>query len=447
MRGDKMLKFALLWFALAAGAPLWSQVEPSASGGDLDLGDSHMMTPPPVSQDSYPSAVGSEARSNFLSGGVLFTAAYVDNLMEGNSAVPDETYYIFPTIGFDRRTARQSESISYSPGFELYQHTSQLNGISQNGFAGYRYHLSPYASINLGDSFQQNYNLFNQGNPFSAGGISGAAGSPDSAQVAPFENQLTNTSSAGVDYQYGKSAMVGASGSYSHLQYSNQTSTTGLNESGVTSASAFYNRRLSRSQYVGVVYEFSKGVTHPDATYTVTNAIQGFYTYYFTRSFSVSILGGPEDYTTWAPLVPHKNSWTPAVQGSFGWQISRASISANYSYIVSGAGGLSGTYRATLANVNARASLARTWTVSGNTSYSNFDSVLPSEANSGFGVGGRTISAGASVEHRLTARMSVNGGYQYFHEDYPDVVIASKFPNSNREYISISYQFDHPLGR
>src|ERR1700733_5993322 len=100
-----MLKIACFCLAIAAAAPLWSQVAPSASGGD-SLGDSQMMTPPPVGGGSYPGNVGSEERSNYLAGGLVFTAAYVDNLMIGNGASPisDETYSFLPTIGLDRNT-------------------------------------------------------------------------------------------------------------------------------------------------------------------------------------------------------------------------------------------------------------------------------------------------------------------------------------------------------
>ena len=66
---------------------------------------------------------------------------------------------------------------NYSAGFNLYQHTSELNGVSQNGSADYRFHISPYAVIVLSDSFQQNSNLYNQTNPFVGGGVSGTPGS------------------------------------------------------------------------------------------------------------------------------------------------------------------------------------------------------------------------------------------------------------------------------
>jgi hypothetical protein len=407
-----------------------------------------MMTPPPVSRDAYPVIVGSEMRSNYLSGGLVFTSAYVDNLMGvSSSPVSDETYSFFPAISFDRRTPRQGESLNYSPGFNLYQHTSELNGISQSGSAGYRFHMSPYAVVVLQNSFNQNYNLYNQGNPFSGNGISGTPGSPNTVPIAPFQNQLSNSSSAGIDYQYGRNAMIGGTGNYSFVHYSDVAKASGLNDANTTGASAFYSRRIGRSEYVGAVYQFSKNITHPIDTYSVTNAVFGFYTHYFTRSFSVSVLGGPEHYTIWSPMVPQEGSWTPAVQGSFGWQGLRSSISAYYSYIVSGAVGLIGTYKSNLGGLNGRLLLSRTWSVSANAAYSNFNDVNSSLAVPGFGSGGRTISGEFSVEHRIAERLRGIAGYEHIHEDYSGVPAVASFPNSNRVFFSISYSYQRPIGR
>ena len=67
-----MLKIACVCLMFAAGTPLWSQVEPSGSGGGGGLGDSRMMTPAPVGGGAYPGTVGSEERSNYLAGGIGF---------------------------------------------------------------------------------------------------------------------------------------------------------------------------------------------------------------------------------------------------------------------------------------------------------------------------------------------------------------------------------------
>ena len=63
-----MLTRICLSLALLVAMPGWSQVEPSATGPPPSSQDA-MQTPPPVSGESYPTATGSEARSNYLRAG------------------------------------------------------------------------------------------------------------------------------------------------------------------------------------------------------------------------------------------------------------------------------------------------------------------------------------------------------------------------------------------
>ena len=445
-----MFKFASLCIVFAATMPLWSQVEPSATGGGFTLDDEHMMTPPPVSRDAYPVIVGAETRSNYISGGLVFTGAYTDNLLRfnGNDPVSDETYTFLPTIALDRRTPRQGESLRYSTGFSVYQHTSELNGITQDGSAGYRFHISPYAMVVINDSFQQNYNLYNQSNPFGAGGVSGAPGSSNTALIQPFANQLQNTTSAGIEYQYGKNAMVGASGTYSFLQYGNLTTDAqGLSNEDTAGANAFFSRRIGRAEYVGVTYQLSKFVTHPIGTYTLSNVAFGFYTHYFTRSFSFSVLGGPEHYTSWSQVNPKAGAWTPAVQGSLGWQAPRANLAASFSHVVSGAGGLIGTFHSDIGSLDGRYTFSRTWSLNANASYMLFKNINPSTVQFASYAGGHTISGGANVQHRIANWMYANAGYEHIHQSYANITVSNSQFDSNRAYVSITCEFNRPLGR
>jgi hypothetical protein len=441
-----MLKIASACFVIATTMPLWSQVEPSATGGPFSLDDTHMMTPPPLSKDAYPVVVGSESHSNFLNAGVVFTGAYVDNLLIAGSTSPvsDETYSFLPSISLDRRTPRQGESLHYSSGFQLYQNTSQLNGVSQDASGEYRFHITPYAVIQFDDEFQQNYNLYNQSNPFVVSGGSGSIGSPNPTLVAPFANQLNNWTSAGINYQYGRNAMIGGSGSYSFLHYSEGPQAAGLNNENTTGAIGFYSRRIAPSEYVGVAYQFSKFITHPVDTYTLTHSVFGFYTHYFTRNFSFSILAGPEHYSAWSPTVPKQASWTPAVQGSFGWQGIRKNLGASFTHIVSGASGLSGTFQADMANMNGRLMFSPTWSAGADVEYSLLSTVNPAL----FAYpGGHTIGGGVDVQHRITDALSAAIGYGHFHQSYSNITAVSVSPDSNRVYFSVSYGFHRPLGR
>ena len=445
-----MPRIALFCLLIVAALPLWSQVEPSATGGGFALDDEHMMTPPPVSNNAYPVSVGSETRSNYVSGGLVFTTAYIDNLLLLNSTGPisDETYTFSPTIGLDRRSPRQGESLYYSSGFTLYQNTSQLNSVSQSAAGSYRFHLSPYAVLEFSDSFQQDYNLYNQGNPFVGGGVSGSPGGTSTALVEPFANQLGNSTGAGIEYQYGRNAMVGASGTYSFLKYSQLSDVPGLNNEDTSGGSAFFSRRLAPSQYIGVTYQVSKFVTHPIDTYTVSNTVFVFYTHYFTRSFSMSVLGGPEHYSNWTQLAPAKTGgWTPAVQGSLGWQRSRTNLAASFSHIVSGAGGLIGTYHADIAGLSGRMALARTWSGGIEAGYLLFSNLNSSQSQAVGYAGGHTISGGLTLSHRIAERISAEVGYQHFHQSYGAITVSNAFLDSNRGYGSINYEFSRPLGR
>ena len=442
-----MLKIACFCVAVAAATPLWSQVEPSGSGGGISLGDTRMMTPAPLSGNAYPGNVGSEERSNYVAGGLVFTGSYVDNLLLGTqNPTSDETYSFVPTIGFDRKTPKQDESLSYSSGFTLYQHTSELNAVAQNADANYMYRISPYLVVTLRDSFRQNNNLYNQSNPFGVGGLPGTPGQSNGDIIAPFENQLANSSSAGVHYQYAKNAMIGASGSYSFQNFSESGAASGLNNEGIAGASGFFSRRIAGAHYIGATYQFSKFVTHPVNSYTLTQTLFGFYTYYFTQSFSLSILGGPEHYDVWGAGTPSQSAWTPAVQCSFGWQTLRANLAANYSHIVSAAGGLIGTYHSDLVGVSGRYALSRKWNLGAAVNYSLFDNVN-STAAVVYGTGGNSLFGGVYVSRQITERVTAQAGYGHFHQFYGSIQSASTNPDSNRANVSISYEFNHPLGR
>src|SRR5450631_480588 len=154
-----MLKTIYLGLALLCTAPLLAQVEPSATGGvPASDDDSQMMVPPPLSGRAYPVAVGSEARSNFLSGGLVFTTAHNDNVLTGQNSTPvsDETYAIEPTIMLERKIPRQMETFSYSAGFTFYQKLSVLNAVNQNAGVDYEYRLTRHATVEVQDSFSQN---------------------------------------------------------------------------------------------------------------------------------------------------------------------------------------------------------------------------------------------------------------------------------------------------
>ena len=87
----------------------------------------------------------------------------------------------------------------------------------------------------------------------------------------------------------------------------------------------------------------------------------------------MSILGGPEHYNTWGTGTQVSQRGLPRYRAALGGKIS-TNVAAYYSHLVSGAGGLIGTYHSDL-NASWRHALSRMWDISANVNYSLFDNV------------------------------------------------------------------------
>jgi hypothetical protein len=439
-----MLTRICLSLALLFAMPVWCQVEPAATVPPAP--DSDMQTPPPVNGHAYPTETGSETRSNYLSAGLTIQTAYDNNVEPGATAKPvsDVSYLILSTFSLDQSTPRTRRTFSYNPGFTLYEPTSALNAVNQNATVNYQYRLSPHARISVRDSFLQASNVFDE--PY--GGVSGSTQAPVAAVVAPFAKQLSNAASGGLSYQFSMNGMIGASGTSSIFSYPDPAQAVGLpSSSNSRGGSAFYNLRLSSAQYIGMTYQYSymleSLVNAPSETRTHT--LNFFYTLFLKDALSLSVSGGPQHFNVVQSPLPASASWTPAVTASVGWQRSQTNLAASYSRTVSGAGGLVGAFHATSANANASWRLARAWTAGAAASYTTQRNVLPAFVAPG--QGGRSIQGTVSVQHPMGEHFTAGFGYAHIHQNFGGVAVISDAPDSDREYISISYQFARPLGR
>jgi hypothetical protein len=449
-----MLIRTYLSLLLLAALPVWSQVAPSVTGHGIDSADDSLMqTPPPVSGQAYPITVGSEIRSNYLRGALAFNSAYNDNLLAGTGAKPisDISYSIWPTISLNQTTPRIHQMLTYSPGFTFYQRTSALNEQNQSLSLDSQYRLSPHTTISVQDEFRKSSNVLNQSNPLSGVTVSGSAQSPIVPFVTPFANQLSNTASAELTYQFNRNDMIGGSGIFANLHYSDPSQVQGLYDSESRGGSAFYNHRLSAGQYGGAIYQYAEAIASPltgqngAQTETQTNAGLLFYTIYLKSSLSLSVMAGPQDYEISQSTQPVSHSWTPATAASMGWQASHVSFAASYSRMVSGVEGLPGAYRSNSANLSAQWQMSRTWSVGGVGSYADIANVNP--AMSRLYPGGSSISGTLEIRYELNEHWNVEAGYTRLNQNYSAIAAASSIPNADREYMSVSYQFVRPMGR
>lgn len=451
---------------LTAVALTWSQAERVAAQTTPTTGqdsgqsfastqnDDLMLTPPVVSGQAYPTTPTSAERSNYLRGGISFTSAYANNALTAANGQPvsEMSYTVSPTVALDETTSRLHSTLSYSPGFTFYQQTSDLNAANQNASINLQYRLSPHVTLRAFDGFQKTSSVFNEPDFGSAGAVSGSAQAANFSVIAPVADILTNSGNVGISYQFAMNEMIGASGTFSNLHYANQAQVIGLYDSSSQGGSAFYSFRFSRKHYLGASYQYQRLIAYPTTglSETKTDAILFFYTFHPIAQLSFSFYGGPQYADTTQAVVPPQlpipalRGWTPAIGGSLGWQGRLRSFAMSYSHIISGGSGLIGAVHMDNATVSLGQRLTRTLSGSLSASYVQNDVIGLFQAGAN---NGHTASGTISLQKQLRQTINLQLGYTRLHQDYSDVPVLSQIPDTNREFISLSYQFSRPLGR
>jgi hypothetical protein len=413
-----------------------------------------MLTPPPVSGQAFPTAFSSEERSNYLRGGAAFTAAYTDNAVGSLNGTPvsDVSYSVAPFVTIDETTPRMHALVTYAPGFTFYQRTTGLNEADENASINLAYRLSPHVTISGRDGFQKSSNVFNQPDLASAIAVSGGAQEGNFSVIAPISDRLSNTGNVGITAQFAANGMVGASGTFVNLHYPDQAQVPGLFDSSSQAGTAFYSQRISQIHYVGVSYQYQRLLSYPTEgqNETQTQAVLFFYTLYPASRFSISVFGGPQyadvgpQYFASAIPSASAHSWNPAAGGSLNWQGRLTALAFSYAHVIANGGGLIGAVKMDSANASLHQQLTRRLSATVGGGYAQNDVLTATPL---FSENGHTVSGTAILQQMFRQHWNLQLGYTRLHEDYGTVAVLAQTPNTNREFISISYQFARPLGR
>jgi hypothetical protein len=130
---------------------------------------------------------------------------------------------------------------------------------------------------------------------------------------------------------------------------------------------------------------------------------------------------------------------------SIGRQGAHTNFAASYSRTVSGGGGLLGAFTSSSASASATWQFARAWSVASSANYQLRTNVSPASVS--IEKGGHSVSGSISIERSLGEHFRANLGYQRLHQTYSSIAAIASNPDSDREFISITYQFKRPLGR
>jgi hypothetical protein len=409
-----------------------------------------------VSGLTYPTTVTSEERSNYLRTGLSFTSAYTDNALGttvSGHPVSDVSYSVTPMLALDETTPRMHWVLSYTPGFTFYQRTSSRNEADQNASLSFQYRLSPHVTFSATDGFQKSSSVFNQPDLASAGAVNGGAQGTNLSVIAPIADRLSNSGNVGVAYQFALNGMIGAGGTFSNLHYPSPAQVPGLYDASSQGGSAFYALRISKMHYIGATYQYQRLVSYPTngLNETQTHAVLLFYTLYPTSRFSISFFGGPQHSDTiQAPLpplnvqMPEAQEWTPAAGASMNWRGRLNSFAVSYSHAISGGGGLIGAVLMDSASASVRQQITKNLSGSVGGGYTQNNLLGSSLAGSSKG---HSVSGTAALQQQFGEHLSLQLGYTRLHQSYSGVAVIALTPDTNREFVALSYQFSRPLGR
>ncbi len=440
----------LIGFVLATllcSIPLWSQVEPSATGGSgVESDDTYMTMPAPVSGSFYRSVLGGH-RENYLSGGVATSASYDDNILVNDTAKPisGEVFSIYPSIGLATSTGRTRADLSYSTGFSFYQPTTDLNAVNQNLAADFQYKFSPRTTLTGQDVFMQNSSVFSQPYTLSGATISGSSQSVAPIVIVPYANEITDSTGASIGYQFSRNSMIGGGGSYSLFRFTNANQDAGLFGSTSEGGSAFYSLRVTRGQSIGVRYGYLRSTFDSYSTNTDDQSSALFYALKLGHSFSMSVSGGASYVTTSATGAPTASTWAPSGTASFGWQGTRTNVTFAYAREVSTGWGFVGAYQTDGASVSIGHKFTRKLAGSIGGSYADVQNIsaIPTSSN----VEGHSLFGRASLAYPLSEHMTAAADYSRIHENYSSISEIAIDPNADRVTVSLNYLFRRPLGK
>jgi len=127
------------------------------------------------------------------------------------------------------------------------------------------------------------------------------------------------------------------------------------------------------------------------------------------------------------------------------WQGRWNSFAVSYSHSIASGGGLLGAVQLDSASASMQQRITKTLSGSVAGGYAQND-VLGSSSLQPTN-NGHSLSATASVQQRFGQHMNVQLGYTRLHQSYSTVAVLAGTPDTNREFVSVSYQFSRPLGR
>jgi hypothetical protein len=384
-------------------------------------------------------------KSNYLRGGVNVGAVYDSNpllLPSGTESNTSES--IFPNIRIEESSSRMRWTLGYAGGLTVNQKiTTQDEGSHSLNFDS-QYRLSPHVNLRVAENFSMTTGFLDAGN---GTGVVAGSGGPNVSLIAPLSTQRSSMTTVETNYHFALNDLIGASGSFYDLNFTNVPVGTQLTDSETASGCAFWLHRIFRGDWAGTSYRFDR-ITFNGGE----SRVHSFYavdTLDLSHRFTLTGFVGPQYSENQGLLsaATSPNSWSAAGGAEGGWQSLRTSLSAGYSRSISDGAGVLGTVRLQNIHANFRRELVPGWAAALNVVHGTNQSLVLPASSSASSI--NLTSAGISLERKVGKSIGLRLGYNHdFQEQYSASTATSSTLDAsrNRFFVTLSYQWAKPLG-
>jgi hypothetical protein len=386
-------------------------------------------------------------RSNYLRAGVNVGAVYDDNpVLLSGGAQSNTGVSIFPNISIEESTSRSRWKLGYAGGLTVNQNLPSQNQQAQNVNFDSQFRLSPHVNLRAAESFSLSTGFFDSGN---SSGIVGSGG-PNSSLITPLSTQRSSTTTVETNYHFALNDLVGASGSFYDLHFTNVPTGTQLTNSQTATGSAFWLHRIFRRDWAGASYHFDRLTFDPSGE----SRVHSFYimdTMSASNHLTFTGFVGPQysenqGVTPGGSQITQSKVWSMAGGAEGGWQDQRTSLSAGYSRSITDGGGVLGAVRLQNVHASFRRELVPGWAAVLTVLHGRNESIVAPATGSASSI--NLTSAGISLERNVGKSIGLRLGYSHdFQQQYglpaPNPTLDA---HRNRFFVTLSYQWTKPLG-
>ena len=360
-------------------------------------------------------------------------------------------YNVTPNIKIQQFFPKFSWNAGYSIGYQTYLNqggAGHNNLLAQTANAGFLWQMSRHWQLKADDSFSYSANPSDSyrttpGTP--------TMNNPNPIVYVPLTRYTQNYGMMTLTDQLTKVDTLSFNGTANLRRTPTYNLLTSVPFYNLTSygGRASYAHRLSPRLTLGAGYDynsldFGRGIQR-SGIQTISATVD----YLLRPNMTISAWAGPQYTQTKSivsilgeSIVTHNSLWSAALGANFGWQTMGNSVSAGFIRSVSDGGGLIATSQVNMLNAEYRRMITPKWDATAGVSYSH--DVSTTVANRNF----NNFTVHATVNYKIAKSLNATAGYGFAHTNQSTLfVIGPSHYQTNIVFASISYSWNHPLGR